>query len=73
MSKFIADGEFGTHCIEADDHQDAAEQIATKFAGLDSDEICQDPFTFSIANIDTIHEYRAEWSPASGLTVTCLN
>lgn len=62
---FTADGEFGTETVEADTIREAAVITATAHAGLDCDEICRDPFSFTIDD----QEFRAEWSPEDGLEV----
>ncbi len=53
MVGFIVSGEFGTVTVEANTVSEAAEIVARKYAGLDSDEICRDPFSFSVALAST--------------------
>lgn len=69
---YIAEGEFGTETVEADTLHEAANKVAEGHAGLDCDEICQDPWSFTIAPSETplnAREFRAEWTPWDGLEV----
>lgn len=72
MAQFVADGEFGVKSVEADSLSDAAQVVAELYAGLDSDEVCRDPFWFTVASaeapLDAV-QFRAEWSPEGGLKV----
>ncbi len=72
MTLFIADGEFGVENVEADTLADAAVTIAKLHAGLESDEVCRDPFWFTIAPAETpdnTREFQAEYSVQDGLEV----
>lgn len=71
-TRFIADGEFGTEIVEADDIHEAARKTAEAHAGLDCDEICTEPFRFSITiegDQNSFREYVSEWSLDDGLQV----
>lgn len=72
MAKFIVDGEFGTETIEAESLQEAAVETANKYAGLDSDDISEDPWWFSVApegSPDNVSEFLVEWTREDGLVV----
>lgn len=72
MTQFIADGEFGTETVEAETINDAARKVAERHAGLDCDEICRDPFWFTVAPAEApnnTREFQAEWSLENGLEV----
>lgn len=60
---FTARGEFGTKTVEADNILLAAQEVAEDFAGLDSDEICRDPWDFSLTDdaTDEMSEFLVEW------------
>lgn len=69
---YQADGEFGTETIEADTLYDAASKVAKAHAGLDNDEICRDPFFFTVASLESpnnTREFQAQWSSSGGLEV----
>lgn len=70
--KYQVDGEFGAEEVEAETLHDAAVQTARAHAGLDCDEICREPFWFTVAPVefpDNAREFQAEWNSEDGLEV----
>ena len=72
---FTARGEFGTKTVEAENILLAAQEVAEDFAGLDCDEICRDPWDFSLTDnvTDDMSKFLVEWTPLDGLIVTQID
>ena len=70
--EFQASGEWGDEIVESDTIEDAAYSVAKSHAGLECDEICRDPFWFTMSLVgtpDCVRQFQAEWNPEDGLLV----
>lgn len=63
---FNCSGEFGDETIEATTIEEAAVKCAEAHAGLDCDEVCEDPFSFTVNDV----EFSAE---VTGRTLRVFN